>query len=400
MANTNLVHDLVFKEAMRHYRNNSVFINALSAHYDDTYASRGAKAGAAIRLQTPQEFSVSEGATIDVQNVEEKEVTLTRATWRHIAFKYSSAELTQEQVMGGTFSKTKLAPAMATLAAYLDNFCMDAAYKEIYQAVTLPVTALDIDDVLNAGVELDNGSTPRDGNRFCILDPKGMKGVVTDGKALFNNQPSISQQYNDGIIKVPAMGFNFGMSQNVDSHTTGSYDGNYVCNGAGVEGASTLAVKTGAGTYTAGDIITIANVNQVNALTKQSTGNAQKFVVTAAHAGGAGTLSIAPALISTGQYQNIDALPVADAAITELGTASTPYAQCLAIHRGFGAVGFCDIDVPQGEGVRTVRKVEDGISMAYTTFVKGETMTAYMRFDVLFGYKTVIPRWACRIYRP
>jgi hypothetical protein len=347
---------------------------------------------------TPQEFSVRSGKTIDVQDVEEKNVTLTRATQRGVDIKYSSAELTQDLVMG-EFGRTKIQPAMATLAAYIDNFIMDLAYKEIYQTVTLPTTNVDRVDILNAGVKLDNGTAPRDGRRYCILNPQAMADVVNDMSGLFNNAKSLSQQYDDGIIKVHALGFNFGMSQNVDTHTCGSYDGAYLVNGAPTEGSSTLAVDTGTGTMTVGDVFTIANVNAVNPLTKQSTGQAQNYVVTAAYAGGAGNVSVAPAFISTGPYQNIDALPANNAATTEIGTASTAYPQNLAFHADFGAVGFCDLEIPKGVPAgAAMRKVEDGISLRLINFYDGINDDSYLRLDVLFGYKTVIPRWGCRIY--
>lgn len=399
MANTNLVHDLVMKESMRHFRNSSAFLNTINTRYDDSYAMYGAKEGANINIQVPQEFSVGSGKTLDVQDAEEKQVTISRSVQRHVGIKYSSAELTQDQVMGGPFSRNKIQPAMAALAAVVENYCLDLAYKEVYNAVALPVTALDRDDILNAGVELDEGATPRDGQRMMLLCPKGMSQVVSDSTGLFNAAKPLSQQYKDGVVDLsPVMGFNFGMSQNVDTHTTGGYDGAYLVNGVPTEGSKTLAVDTGTGTLTVGDILTIANVNRVNPNTKQSTGDLQKFVVTAAYAGGAGNVSVEPAFISTGPYQNIDALPANNAAITELGTLSTAYRQNLAYHRGFAAIGFCDLATVPNEDMS--RLVEDQVSMRVWRFSDGINDDHYFRIDVLFGYKTVIPRWACRIYQP
>ena len=397
MSNTTLVHDLIMKEGQRTLRNNSVFVNALTAQYDASYASHGAKAGSDIRISQPQEFSVRTGKTIDVQDVEEKAVTISRSVQRGIDIKYSSAEITQDL---DSFNRTKVEPAMATLAAYIDNYCMDLAYKEIYQAVALPATNMDRVDILNAGVKLDNGSTPRGVESRCsLLSPQGMADVVNDSSGLFNNASSVSQQYDDGLVKVPAMGFTFGMSQNMPSHTTGGYDANYVTNGAGVEGASQILIDTGTGTITAGDIFTVADCYSVNALTKQSTGVLQQFVATAASAGGTVTVATSPALISTGPYQNIDSLPGNGKAVTFLGVASTAYPQNLHFHKGFGAIGFCDLDVPKGNVVSR-RVVEDGISLRLVDFYDGKNDDSYMRFDVLFGYKTVIPRWACRSYQP
>lgn len=393
MSNTTKVHDLIMKEGHRTLRNNSAFVNQLTARYDKRYAAYGAKEGSDIRIMVPQEVSVRSGKSISTQDSVEKSVTISRSIQRGVDIKYSTAELTHDV---DSFLETKVAPAMATLASYIDNYCMTLAYKEIYQGVTLPVTSLDRLDVLRAGVKLDNGSAPRDGMRNVILTPQGHMDVVNDSSGLFNTAKNVSQQYEDGIVKVPSFGFNFAMSQNIPSHTTGSYDANYVTNGAGVEGATTLVVGTGTGTVKEGDIFTIADVYQVNALTKVSTGVLQQFRATADSAGGAVTLSIDPPLISVGPYQNINSLPATAKALTFLGTASTAYPQNLAFHRGFGAIGFVDLEIP--EDVKGKRVVEDGISLRLIDFYDGMNDDKYFRFDVLFGYKTVIPRWAARIY--
>jgi hypothetical protein len=226
-----------------------------------------------------------------------------------------------------------------------------------------------------------------------------MADVVTDSMALFNPTNTLSKNYNDGILSVPAMGFNFAMSQNVPTHTCGGYDGAYVLNGNYTAGATTMTVQTGTGTMKAGDIYTAAACYSVNPLTKASTGKLYNFVVGTDYAGGAGDITIANPVWATGPYQNVDALPLTGAATTELGTASTVYPQNLAFHKGFGAIGFCDLDIPKGVPAGAAKRVvEDGISLRLIDFYDGVNDDSYLRFDVLFGYKTVIPRWACRIY--
>ena len=85
-----------------------------------------------------------------------------------------------------------------------------------------------------------------------------------------------------------------------------------------------------------------------------------------------------------------------DAAIVVLGTEDIVYPQNLAFHRGFGAIGFIDLDEPAGATI--MRKAEDGISMRMWLDRDINTNSEIFRFDVLFGYKTVVPRWGCRIY--
>ena len=406
MANQIKVNDLVMKHAHRTLRNESGFVNNLAVSYDGSYsATGGAKAGSSIRIMQPQEYTVRSGSAFSNQDVEEKVVTLNTTVQRGVDVEYTSAEVAQDVDM---FVENKIAPAMSTLASYIDNYAMDLAYKEIYQAVALPVTAVDREDILKAGVKLDNGSAPRGVSSRCMtLGPQAMADVVNDSSGLFNASTNISKQYNDGVISVPAMGFKFNMSQNTANHTTGTFTtgSTPLTAGVGVEAATTLATDGWAASTAilkTGDIFTIAGVNQVNAKTKASTGVLQQFVCTAdetSDGSGLNTINMEPALISTGQYQNIDALPADNAAITPLGAEGTQYNQALAFHKNFGSMGFADLHLPTGVSYAS-RKVEDGISMRLVDVYDVESDQQKMRFDVLFGYKTVIPRWAARVYAP
>ena len=398
MSNTNLINDIVLPESMVILRNNTAILNSIGAHYDDNYKFRGAKAGSTINLRTAQEFTVRETMTADVQDVEQKSVPLPRATVRGIDMRYSSAELTQD-VEG--FKEYRLKPAMAQLAAKIDAYIYETVVDQVYQAVTLPVTAVDVDDILDAGVILDNmGAGPRDGGRMVCLSPKGMKQVVSDTKGLFNSSDALSKNYKDGIISVPTLGFNFASSANVSSHTVGAQDGAYQITSAPAEGATSMVVKAGSGTIKKGDIFNVAAVYEVNPLTKVSTGRLKQFVVTLDSVGGNVTINTSPAIYSTGAYQNVDSMPAADDAVTFLGTASTVYQQGLAYHPNAFAVGFCDLETPTKGVVDSGRFVEDGVSISAVQWFDGYNRQEYLRFDVLFGAVCNEPRAACRIYIP
>ena len=396
MANENLINDIVLPDAMVTFRNNSVITNALKPHYDDSYKAFGANPGETINFRTHQEFTVREDSlNIDVQDVKQRSVALTRSKIFGLDFTYTDAELTQD-VEG--FVEYRVGPAMATLAAKVDQYVYETISDGVSQAVALPVTNIDADDILNAGVKLDDASVPREG-RTVILSPKGHKQIVSASSGLFNNPQKISQQYDDGIVKLPSYGFNFGMSQNVVTHTVGSHDGAYVVKTTSTEGDTTLDVDTGTGTFKKGDIFTVATVNSVNKLTKQDTGELKQFVVTADSAGGDVLLSISPKIEAAGQHQNVTALPAASDAVTVLGTLSTAYPQGLALHPMVGGVSFCDLVLPKGNG-EAYRKAEDGISMRCWSFSDGTTSQQYMRFDILMGAVAIEPTAGCRIYTP
>lgn len=398
MANTNLINDIVLPDSLVYFRNNSVVLNSFKPQYDDSYASRGAKAGSTINLRTHEEVTIRRNSlNIDVKDVEERSVSLPRTQIFGADLTYTDVEIAQD--LDG-FMERRIKPRVATIAASIDQYIYETMSDGVANAVTLPVTGIDSDDILNAGVKLDDASVPRDGDRTVLLNPKGMKQLVSSSASLFNNARNISQQYNDGIVEVPSLGFNFGMSQNVSTHTTGGYDANYDVKTAPSNGASTLDVDTGTGTIKKGDVFTIVGVNAVNKLTKQDTGELMQFVVTADSAGGDVNLSISPSIEFEGEYQNVTAQPAVNADLVFLGTASTAYPQALAMHPMLGAVGFCDLPINSEYGVKSQRLVEDGVSMRIETGYDIKSSQKYMRFDVLMGAVPVEPSAGCRIYTP
>lgn len=395
MANTNLVNDLVMKEGVRTFRNNTVFANSIKREYDPSYQVMGAKPGDTIRIQKPQLFSTRSTKAISTQDVTQTSKSLAVATITGIDIKYSSAELTQDNV--DRFNQNKLAPAMATLAAKVDSTMLSTVYKQVNQAVTLPTTNLDRVDILRAGVKLDNSSAPRDGKRTVLLPPQGMMDVTNDMSGLFNAAPNVSQQYKDGIVSMPSIGFNFGMSQNLPTHTTGGYDANYDVATAPANGATSLVVDTGTGTIKAGDTFTIDSVFEVNKLTKQSTGVLKQHVVTTDSAGGSVTLTLEEGIYFEGPLQNVNSQPAVNDDLVFMGTLSTAYPQSLAFHPDAFCAGFADLEIPRG-ATWGQRVVEDGISMRMLEFYDGINDDSYLRFDIVHGVTTVIPDYACRIY--
>jgi len=73
----------------------------------------------------------------------------------------------------------------------------------------------------------------------------------------------------------------------------------------------------------AGDSFTIANVNAVHQIDKSDTGQLMTFRVISV-AGGGANLTITPAIIATGPYQNVTAAAANSAALTFLNTATKP----------------------------------------------------------------------------
>jgi len=396
MANTTLTTDIVLKEGQRLFKNNTPFLQGMTRQYDGSYSVMGAETGSDMRIRKPMKYSVRTGKTVNVQDNIENSVTLSKTIMKGVDLKFSSAELTQDI---SRFSELYIKPAINVLASDIENDIMTRAVNATYNQVgtegTNPSSA---STILDAGAKLDDFSAYMNGDRSIVLNPFSMASTVDGLKGLFNNQVEVGKQYIKGQMG-SALGFDFASTANVPSHTSGTSDGAYLVNGASQTGSS-LIVDTGSGTYTVGDVFTIAGVNAVNPTTKIDSGQLQQFVVTAAHASGAGTISISPAITVTGSQQTVTASPANNAAITEATgfVAGATNRVSLAYDKMAYAFGTVDLDMPSAlPSEARAREVVDGISMRLLNYYDGNNDDTIWRLDILYGFVAVTPEWAVRI---
>ena len=165
-----------------------------------------------------------------------------------------------------------------------------------------------------------------------------------------NPATEISEQYRKGEV-YNAIGFDWFEDQTVIKHTTGAYTGTLTVSGGGQTG-TTITTNALGGPLAQGDIITFAGVNAVNRITKVSIGQLQQFVVTAAAATGATSISIYPAIVppsggSNVQYQTVDSSPANGAAIIPLTLASSVYRKNLAFIPDAVTMATADLELPK-----------------------------------------------------
>jgi hypothetical protein len=125
----------------------------------------------------------------------------------------------------------------------------------------------------------------------------------------------------------------------------------------------------------------------------------QQFVVTAAATGSStATLSISPAIYtSANALATVDSFPVAAAVVTMLGSASSQYAQNLVYHKDAITFATADLLLPQGVDMAS-RQVHNGISMRVVRQYDINNDRLPCRIDVLYGFSTIRPQMACRIF--
>lgn len=404
MPNTLLTPTEITREALYVLHNNMALAKHANRSYDDRFARDGAKIGSTLQVRKPAEFTVGTGADITstIQDYVEQKEDLVVSTQKNVAITFSSSELT---LSVQDFSERILGPAMARLASDVDNVGCQTVITSAYNEVGTPGTTPGTSKVwLDAGAVLDSYTAPRDkGRRVAVLNPQANADTVEGLKGLFSDSSTINKQFKSGMMS-DALGLLFDMDQNINTLTTGTRNTAYLTNEAGgvANGDTTLAVDTGAGTATVGEIFTITGIWECNPETKVNTGRLKQFMVTALYTpGGAGTVSISPTIYISGARQNIVNTNAAatwdNLAITFRGSASQIYPVNFAFHRDAIALVTADLEDVSQFGAWGSRQVEDGISLRIARQYNVLTDAIPCRIDVLFGWKLIRPEHVIRV---
>jgi len=401
MANSLLTIDMITRKCLEILENNLVISRNCNKEYDDSFAVEGAKIGSTLRIRLPDRALVTDGAALQVQDDNEQYTTLTVSSQKHIGINFTSAELTMQL---DDFAERVLKPRISQLASSVDADVANA-YKSIYASVgtpgTTPATALVL---LQAQQKLNESAAPMS-PRYATVNPAANAGLVNGMTGFFNPTGTISRQFKTGMMGEGVLGFDeMNMSQSIVSHTTGSQPVAPICASTvpSTQGATTLDITYTSGTKTIkqGDVFTIAGVNAVNPQTRLSTGSLQQFVVTADQTltSTSATIAFLPAMYTaTNALATVDAFPAASAALVFLGSASTTYPQNLVYHKNAITLATADLLLPQGVDMAS-RQVHNGISMRIVRQYDINNDRMPCRVDVLYGFNTIRPPMACRIW--
>ncbi len=364
-----------------------------SEHQDDSsFAQSGAKIGDTLRIRLPNQYTVRTGTTLSTQDTTETKVDLAVSTQKGVDMTFSSNELTLDL---DDFSRRILEPAMAVLASNIEADALGTMYKDVYNTINNVSGAITYANVLSGRRKLQDNLAP-DGDRTALLTSNDMANLVSAFSSLFHSGAEISKQYREGMVG-KAAGFDFMETSYLQTFQNGARVATtYLTNAATAQTGSSLIVDTGTGAMVVGDVFTIAGVFAVHPETKVSTGILQQFVVTAAYAGGGGTISISPAIVATGARQNVSNGAADNQALTFVGTASSTYGQSLVYHKDAFTFATADLVMPKGVDF-AAREVYDGISIRVIRQYDINNDAFPCRLDVLYGYKTIRAQLAARI---
>jgi len=407
MANSTITPSLIAAEAVTLLDNELVMAANVFRGYREDFALRpnGYKPGESISIRVPTNFTVRTNATMAPQDVIEGKRTLTLDRRVGVDFEFTSQELT---LSISELSERVIRPAMVQIANKIDQDLHDL-YKRVNNWVGTPgQTVNSFNDFALAPERLDMLAVPRD-SRVGVLSPRDHWGLVGSQTTLFNN--SINQEAFRRGETGNVAGVNLFMSQNVATHTTGNFATSGLTVGTGTYAnyntvkdtliASITINGTANGqTLKAGDVFTIADVYDVNPVTRARLPHLKQFTVVndVTITGTSVTFDYYPAAINSGAFKTVDGPTnnMNGKAVTFLGAPNTNYPQNLVFHPNAFALVMVPMEAPPG-AVDVARRTYKGTSVRVIPVYDGTNDKSAWRLDVLYGVLAVDPRLAVRL---
>jgi hypothetical protein len=362
--------------------------------------------GGTVNVKRPPEFLIRTGAAASNQDVVEGEVAVSIDKQAGVDVQFTSAD---ETLNVDSLLKSKvLDAAMATIASYVDAQLV-ARVNEFNNWVGSPGVVMNSPaDFFQAPQRLDELAIPSNA-RNAILSPADAYGVAGSLLANAAQQGDIAMNALKRA-EIPVIGNTRPyMTQTVPSLTTGTRT-NGAVNGASQTSAyvdvkssmtQSLAID-GVGTTAtvkAGEVLTIAGVYEVNPRTKSTLGFLKQFTVLAdaTASSGAATLTISPAIITSGAYQNVSVAPADNATVAWLGTAASTYACNAAFHKSAIKLVSAKLIMPYSGEADYSTDPDTGLTIRYWRYSDGANDTHNHRFDVLFGTVNADRRLGVRV---
>lgn len=421
MANVILTkQEISFKNLMV-LENSISFTKKVVRRYDDKFGKAGAKIGYVLNIRKPARSVSTAGQGIQLQDYIERSVPLVLNKQYQQAAAFTSSDLSLSL---DDFTNRVTKPKIVQLANDIDFDGLQQFQNvpaEVGTPGTVPNTA---DTYLNAlqiladeGIPVDPAEglsvhiSPRMQRAiFPALQGLVATGAGTSSFAFLRNLKAGEggeEDYFKGLVAA-GLGFDWFMTQNAPTFTTGTQGGSGTVNGAGQTGSS-IATNGWSNNITnllqAGDVITFAGVHRINPLTRQSTGDLRQFVVTAAvNSNGSGQATIPIAAVDgdgitlAGPYQTVDVSPANGAAIVVQGASAVQSYRGVAFHPEAFTFGCADLEMYDNQHLMEMAADKElGLAIRMWAQPDINTDRLLMRLDVLGGWLTMYPQAAVRI---
>lgn len=399
--NTLLTTDLIAKSALAEFATASPWLATAAKNYQQDFTSSGYKIGDTLRVRRRNQFVVGDGSVATSQAILQEVENLQIDHQYHAMIEYSIKDLT---LSIDNFAQEFIQPAIQNIKAKMERDIGLAAAQALYYFSGSSASAL------NSFAAVDQAGTKMmeqgiDLGKDCYMalglrDASALKAALLAG---------FTPMLNDEIARQSALGhlsyFDMFQSQNVAKHTAGAgpvtYSGDtLLVNGAVSSGSSIVmdgATVSITDYFKAGDVISIAGVQSVDPLSRESTGQDAQFVVTAnASSDGSGniTVSVSPEINvdTSSPRQNFNNAVPNNAVVSMVGShnVGTAYvSQALSL--------VCPpLEVLQVQKCSRAMDPDSGLALSITEQGDIGSYQNQMRLDVLCGFKWH-PQYAVRV---
>lgn len=409
MANTLVTTSWVIREASVLLDNMLVGKKLCYTDYSDEFTEGR---GESVTMKLPNSYEATNGPVMTMQDTVIGTVPVAIDKWATVGIQYTDKERTFSVIR---FREETLVPAMRAIANKIDRDIWLASLLSNNWVGNAGTAVNGWDDVGRARQRLLEGAAP--GPYVGIMSPADGTGLMNAFTALSNTQPAAKSALEDAKLGRVA-GMDLHETQNLPTLTTGTR-----VNGAGLQSNGASQTSTWANVRTtqtqslvcdgfaagatvkAGEVFTLGNVAagllDVNPVPGDSTLGKpplpylKQFVVTSdatADGGGNITLTIWPAIITSGAYQNVrlTAANTDNLNLVFQGSASTTYTANVAMNRN--AIALVNRPLVMPEGVTDcARMTHNNISMRFAPVWDGVNSNQRWRFDVVYGVKAIRP---------
>jgi hypothetical protein len=277
--------------------------------------------GSSIQIKFPQRFTIVDGMGYSPQGINRITTTVSLDNWIQVPFEWDDYERAVKLERSEEELRVNYwAPAAAAIAQEVDSRAANwARYNSSNFVGTLGTDPNSVTTYYQARAMLEREASPP-GPRCMLISTSMMSTLGGNITNVFNPPSEISRMWKTGTIGKLAA-FEFFESNSLWTHTAGTWAGVVKVIGANQTGNQLIIQGTAGDTINPGDKFSLASVNMTNPMTRRSAGPAtlRSFSCPAGATltGGSDTITILPPIYGPGsQYQNADALPANNAALT------------------------------------------------------------------------------------
>jgi hypothetical protein len=277
--------------------------------------------GSSIQIKFPQRMLTVNQMGYSPQGINRISTTVNLDTWIQVPFEWDDYERAVKlERSEEELRESYWMPAAAAVSQSIDsqgaNWARLNTSNFVGQLGADPTT---VATYYQARAMLEREAAS-EGKRCLLMSVSQMVSLGSNITNVFQPPDEISRMFKQGTLGKLG-GFDMYESNSLYSHTAGTWAATVKVIGSGQSGAQLIIQGTAGDTINPGDKFNIAAVNMTNPMTYRSAGplTLRTFTCPAGFVltGGNDAISILPPIYGPGsQYQNVDALPLNNAALT------------------------------------------------------------------------------------